>query len=249
MASMYAVFHGPEGLKAIAQRIHRKTVRLAKGLEALGFTVEPAHFFDTITVEVGALQGVILKAAVAQGINLRKVGDDRIGISLDERTRREHTPGRLARLRRRHARPRPRPRPPPARRARPHERLPHPPDLPHEPGRGRDDALHAPPRRPRPRARPGDDPARLVHDEAQRHRRDDGADLARVRRHPPLRALGPDRGLPGGDRRPLRQALRDHRLRRRLDAAELGRAGRVRRPPDHPRLAREPRRGRTATSA
>ena len=42
MASMYAVFHGPEGLKAIAQRIHRKTVRLAKGLESLGFTVEPA---------------------------------------------------------------------------------------------------------------------------------------------------------------------------------------------------------------
>ncbi len=91
MASMYAVFHGPEGLRAIAQRIHRKTVRLAKGLETLGFRVEPAGFFDTITVEVGALQGVILKAAVAEGINLRKVGSDRIGISLDERTRREHT--------------------------------------------------------------------------------------------------------------------------------------------------------------
>ncbi len=91
MASMYAVFHGPEGLRAIAQRIHRKTVRLAKGLEALGFRVEPRAFFDTITVEVGALQGVILKAAVAEGINLRKVGGDRIGISLDERTRREHT--------------------------------------------------------------------------------------------------------------------------------------------------------------
>ena len=74
MASMYAVFHGPEGLQAIAQRIHRKTVRLAKGLESLGFQVEPEAFFDTITVEVGALQGVILKAAVAEGINLRKVG-------------------------------------------------------------------------------------------------------------------------------------------------------------------------------
>jgi glycine dehydrogenase len=91
MASMYAVFHGPEGLKAIAQRIHRKTVRLAKGLESLGFAVEPREFFDTITVEVGALQGVILKAAVAQGINLRKVGATKVGISLDERTRREHT--------------------------------------------------------------------------------------------------------------------------------------------------------------
>ena len=77
MASMYAVFHGPEGLRAIAQRIHRKTVRLAKGLESLGFEVEPEAFFDTITVEVGALQGVILKAAVAEGINLRKVGETR----------------------------------------------------------------------------------------------------------------------------------------------------------------------------
>ena len=91
MASMYAVFHGPEGLKAIAQRIHRKTVRLVKGLEALGFAVEPGEFFDTVTVEVGALQGVILKAAVAAGVNLRRVGTTRIGISLDERTRREHT--------------------------------------------------------------------------------------------------------------------------------------------------------------
>jgi glycine dehydrogenase len=91
MASMYAVFHGPEGLRAIAQRVHRKTVRLAKGLERLGFAVEPAAFFDTITVEVGALQGVILKAAVAEGINLRKVGTTKIGITLDERTRRTHT--------------------------------------------------------------------------------------------------------------------------------------------------------------
>jgi glycine dehydrogenase len=91
MASMYAVFHGPEGLRAIAQRIHRKTVRLAKGLESLGFEVQPRAFFDTITVHVGALQGVILKAAAAEGVNLRPVGSDRIGISLDERTRREHT--------------------------------------------------------------------------------------------------------------------------------------------------------------
>lgn len=87
MASMYAVFHGPQGLKAIAQSVHQKTVRLAKGLEKLGYKVEPENFFDTITVEVGKLQGVILKAAVAEGINLRKIGSDRIGISLDERSR------------------------------------------------------------------------------------------------------------------------------------------------------------------
>ena len=249
MASMYAVFHGPEGLKAIAQRIHRKTVRLAKGLESLGFRVEPEAYFDTITVEVGALQGVILRAAVAQGINLRKVGRDRIGITLDERTRREHTQAvwrafggdmldrdldHDVRL--------------PDALVRTSEYL-DASDLPHEPGRGGDDALHAPARRPRPRARPGDDPARVVHDEAERDRRDDGAVVARVRRHPPVRAVGPDRGLPGGDRRPLRQALRHHRLRRLLDAAELGGAGGICRAPDHPRLSRQPRRGRIATSA
>ena len=86
MASMYAVFYGPAGLKAIAQSVHRKTSRMAKGLESLGFKVEPEVFFDTITINVGALQGVILKAAVGNGINLRKIGEDRIGISLDEQT-------------------------------------------------------------------------------------------------------------------------------------------------------------------
>lgn len=87
MASMYAVFHGPDGLKAIAQSVHQKTVRLAMGLEKLGYTVEPDVFFDTITVEVGKLQGIILKAAVAEEVNLRKIGTTRIGISLDERSR------------------------------------------------------------------------------------------------------------------------------------------------------------------
>ncbi len=91
MASFYAVFHGPEGLKAIAQRIHRKTVRLAKGLEAAGFKVEPEAFFDTITVNVGVLQKTVMQAAVAEGVNLRAVGTDKVGISLDERTRRATT--------------------------------------------------------------------------------------------------------------------------------------------------------------
>ncbi|OUS05689.1 glycine dehydrogenase (aminomethyl-transferring) [Rhodobacterales bacterium 52_120_T64] len=86
MASMYAVFYGPAGLKAIAQSVHRKTSRMAKGLESLGFKVEPEVFFDTVTINVGALQGVILKAAVGNGINLRKIGEDRVGISLDEQT-------------------------------------------------------------------------------------------------------------------------------------------------------------------
>ena len=87
MASFYAVFHGPEGLKAIAQRIHRKTERLVMGLEAGGYTVEPKLFFDTITVEVGALQGVILEAGRRERINFRKVGTTKIGIAVDETVR------------------------------------------------------------------------------------------------------------------------------------------------------------------
>ncbi|GGE48024.1 aminomethyl-transferring glycine dehydrogenase [Actibacterium pelagium] len=87
MASFYAVFHGPEGLKAIAQRIHRKTVRLAKGLEAAGFSVQPDVYFDTITVDVGPMQGLIIEAAAARKINVRKVGDTKIGLSVDETTR------------------------------------------------------------------------------------------------------------------------------------------------------------------
>ncbi|MEE3316967.1 MAG: aminomethyl-transferring glycine dehydrogenase [Pseudomonadota bacterium] len=87
MAGFYAVFHGPKGLKAIAQRIHRKTVRMVKVLEDAGFAVEPQSFFDTVTVEVGAMQGVIYDAAQARRINLRKVGKTKLGIALDETTR------------------------------------------------------------------------------------------------------------------------------------------------------------------
>ncbi|NOT71366.1 MAG: aminomethyl-transferring glycine dehydrogenase [Hyphomicrobium sp.] len=87
IASMYAVFHGPRGLKAIAERVHRDAARLDDGLTSLGFKVAPHAYFDTITVEVGPYQGLIMKNAVDNGVNLRKVGNDRIGITVDERTR------------------------------------------------------------------------------------------------------------------------------------------------------------------
>ena len=84
MASFYAVFHGPEGLRAIAERVHLNTVRLSKALRAAGAKIAPKAFFDTITVEVGVGQAGILAAARHEGVNLRKIGHDRVGISLDE---------------------------------------------------------------------------------------------------------------------------------------------------------------------
>jgi glycine dehydrogenase len=84
MASFYAVFHGPVGLRAIAERVHSLTVRLASALRDAGATLPPKAFFDTITVEVGVGQAGILAAARLEGVNFRKVGRHHVGISLDE---------------------------------------------------------------------------------------------------------------------------------------------------------------------
>ena len=86
MASMYGVFHGPKGLRAIAERVHFMTNRLARALKAAGAKVSPKAFFDTITIEVGVGQTGILAAARQEGLNFRKIGSDRVGISLDETT-------------------------------------------------------------------------------------------------------------------------------------------------------------------
>ncbi|AQV96028.1 glycine dehydrogenase (aminomethyl-transferring) [Cupriavidus necator] len=84
MASMYAVYHGPQGLKRIAQRVHRLTATLAAGLQALGFARTNASFFDTLTLETGFNTDAIHAAATARGINLRHISATRVGISLDE---------------------------------------------------------------------------------------------------------------------------------------------------------------------
>ncbi|RBP87191.1 glycine dehydrogenase (decarboxylating) alpha subunit /glycine dehydrogenase (decarboxylating) beta subunit [Rhodobacter sp. 140A] len=86
MASFYAVFHGPVGLRAIAEQVHLNAVRLRDALLAAGAEVAPEAFFDTITVKVGVGQQGIMAAARHRGINLRKVGRDRVGISVDELT-------------------------------------------------------------------------------------------------------------------------------------------------------------------
>ncbi len=83
MASMYAVYHGPQGLKQIAQNIHALTALLAQELKKTNATVETKNFFDTLTVKVNNSQAV-LAAALKQQINLRLVDSTHIGISLNE---------------------------------------------------------------------------------------------------------------------------------------------------------------------
>ena len=84
IASSYAVYHGPEGLKRIAQRVHRLTALLAVGLERKGIVRLNQHFFDTLTLEVGGAQTAILESAAAARVNLRILGRGRLGVSLDE---------------------------------------------------------------------------------------------------------------------------------------------------------------------
>lgn len=84
IASFYAVYHGPDGLKTIAQRVNRLTAILAAGLEAGGIKRRNAHFFDTLTLEVSGHASEIVKRARDARINLRLIDEDTLGVSLDE---------------------------------------------------------------------------------------------------------------------------------------------------------------------
>jgi glycine dehydrogenase len=86
MASMYAVYHGPEGLERIARRVHRLAVILKAGLEQLGFAVPARDFFDTLTVATAGKTSAIVERARAARVNFRLVDAQRLGISLDETT-------------------------------------------------------------------------------------------------------------------------------------------------------------------
>ena len=92
VASMYAVYHGPAGLKRIAERVATYTAVLAEGLRTMGWAVLGESAFDTITVDAGAATGEIAARAVAVGMNLRRFpewGDTMLGITLDETTTRD----------------------------------------------------------------------------------------------------------------------------------------------------------------
>jgi len=84
MASMYAVYHGPKGLKAIASQIHKSALKVSYGVKKLGFTVAHENYFDTVKINAGEKAGNIEKYALEAGINFRYSGDGAVMISMDE---------------------------------------------------------------------------------------------------------------------------------------------------------------------
>lgn len=85
IASMYAVYHGPDGLSQIARNVHRRAAVLAAGLRKLGFALQSESFFDTLSVDAGAKRAEIIARAAAEKINLG-VSETNLRIALDETT-------------------------------------------------------------------------------------------------------------------------------------------------------------------
>ncbi|KVP92852.1 glycine dehydrogenase (aminomethyl-transferring) [Burkholderia ubonensis] len=88
MASMYAVYHGPHGLKTIALRVNRIAALVAAGVKQLGFATVNDTFFDTLTIDTGARTEQVHELANAKRINLRRVSATQVGVSVDETTTR-----------------------------------------------------------------------------------------------------------------------------------------------------------------
>jgi glycine dehydrogenase len=87
VAALYAVYHGPEGVRRIARRTHGYTRALAAGLRSAGFQLQASRFFDTLAVEVGDQRDALLAAARQRRINLRALDAHTIAIALDETVR------------------------------------------------------------------------------------------------------------------------------------------------------------------
>ncbi len=251
MAAMYAVYHGPDGLRGIATDVARKAEALAERLRSYGLTVSHDAFFDTIrVVDARSVRArdraravARLSAVLGERCHGRRLGRrdhdrrrprrGRVGVRppVGGRARRPRgavrgcrTPGRRRGL------------------ASARRRVPHASRLQHASQRDGDDALPQAARRPRLRAGSRHDPARLVHDEAQRRDRDGRGLVARVLARAPVRPRGGRARIPRDDRAARDVAGRGHRLRRGLAPAERRFAGRAGRAPRDPRLASRERR-------
>jgi len=86
MAGFYAAYHGPEGLKQIAQSVHLKAIALAKEINELGYALRSSNFFDTVTVHTKSQTKEVFSAAQKQLMNIRMLDENHISISLDETT-------------------------------------------------------------------------------------------------------------------------------------------------------------------
>ncbi|HED14574.1 MAG TPA: glycine dehydrogenase (aminomethyl-transferring), partial [Gammaproteobacteria bacterium] len=84
ISAFYAIYHGPEGIHRIAQRVHRLTCALANGLQQMGISVVHKRYFDTLLLQVPGRAGALLGAAVRAGYNLRHCDTDYLAVSLDE---------------------------------------------------------------------------------------------------------------------------------------------------------------------
>jgi len=244
VAAMYAVYHGPAGLRRIAERAHAHTTILADALQRLGYRLAYAAFFDTLAVEVdAAVQPKILDAARTHGINLRSLSATRIGVALDETTAvadvadvvEAFALGKplafkvetLAKTPKRAI---------PKALARTSLFCTHPVFNTHH-------SETAMLRYLKKLAHLGDDPARLLHHEAQRHGRDDPGDLAPVRPPAPVRAAGANPGVRRAVSPARGVAGRDHRIRKGVAPAQRRLSRRVRRPAGDSRLPPRPRPG------
>ncbi len=192
VASMYAVHHGPEGLRTIARRTHRCAAVLAAALREAGVEVVHGAFFDTV---LAAVPGPRRRTSSRR--RARPGSTCAWSTTTTSASPPASAPGsrtvatRAGGVRRRDRRPRGRRHPHPGRaagRAGPQDRLPRARGVQQPPLRDPDAALPAPAQRPRLRAGPRHDPARLVHHEAQRDDRDGAGEPAGLRRPAPVRA-------------------------------------------------------------
>jgi glycine dehydrogenase len=231
MAGMYAVWHGPEGIARIARRVALQARIVAGAAHAAGFTVKHDAFFDTVAIEAGDKAGALMASALKAGFNsarwatpwrgARRDGDARrAGVTVPPPRRGAGTaPGR------------------PCRGPQPPQPLPHGRGVQHPPRRALHAALHEAAGGQGHRTEPLDDPARLLHHEAERDGGDDARHLPRLRRHPPLRTHRPGAGLPRDDPPARSLALRRHRLRGGEPPAQCRLPGRICRAAGHPRLS------------
>ncbi len=249
MAAFYAVYHGPDGIRGIAARVHDQAVRLATALATLGWRQTNQAYFDTLHLERGAADASsVRQAAEARGINFRYPADGVVQLSLDETVNESDLADIVAAFAEAGSAAAPALAAPgtqmalgdPLRRQTAY--LTHPVFGTHHSETEMMRYIRIA-RAQGSRARHRDDPARLVHDEAERRGRDAAGELARVLADAPVRAGGAGGRVPADLPRARGRPRRDHGLAGRVAAAELRRAGRVRRPARDPGVSPRARPG------